>query len=81
MICLDESLNYSILLCSVSDHPEYGLVLYQYRAEEPIELSVGVGDQVVVVPTDQQSDHWCYVRQVNSLREGWVPRAYVQFGM
>jgi hypothetical protein len=54
-----------------------GLVLYDFVAQGDDEVTVGVGDQVVILD-DRKSSEWWHVRRVKTGTEGVVPSSYIE---
>jgi len=54
-----------------------GLVLYDFMAQGDDEVTVAVGDDVVVID-DTKSEEWWLVRRVKNGKEGVVPSSYVE---
>ena len=54
-----------------------GVMLYEFMAQSGDEVSVEVGDEVIVVD-DRKSEEWWVVRRLKNGREGVVPSSYVE---
>lgn len=54
-----------------------GQVLYDFMAQGDDEVTVAVGDEVVVLD-DSKSDEWWNVRRLKNGREGVVPSSYIE---
>lgn len=54
-----------------------GQVLYDFAAQGDDEVTVQVGDQVVILD-DTKSDEWWMVRRVRNGQEGVMPSSYVE---
>lgn len=54
-----------------------GQVLYDFMAQGEDEVTVAVGDEVVVID-DSKSDDWWMVRRLKNGKEGVVPSSYVE---
>lgn len=54
-----------------------GTVLYDFMAQGDDEVTVGVGDEVIVVD-DTKSDEWWQVRRLKNGKEGVVPSSYIE---
>ena len=54
-----------------------GQILYDFMAQGDDEVTVAVGDEVVVVD-DTKSDDWWMVRRLKNGKEGVVPSSYVE---
>ncbi|PGH35232.1 protein OS-9 [[Emmonsia] crescens] len=54
-----------------------GQVLYDFMAQGDDEVTVAVGDEVIILD-DSKSDEWWMVRRLKNGREGVVPSSYVE---
>ncbi|KAK4990795.1 hypothetical protein LTR66_006715 [Elasticomyces elasticus] len=54
-----------------------GQMLYEFMAQGDDEVTVAVGDEVIVLD-DTKSDEWWMVRRLRSGKEGVVPSSYVE---
>ncbi|KAL4913802.1 hypothetical protein BDW62DRAFT_213919 [Aspergillus aurantiobrunneus] len=54
-----------------------GNILYDFMAQGDDEVTVGVGDEVVVLD-DSKSEEWWMVRRIKNGKEGVVPSSYVE---
>ncbi|KAI0172352.1 hypothetical protein GGR52DRAFT_550028 [Hypoxylon sp. FL1284] len=54
-----------------------GHVLYDFMAQEDGEVTVGVGDEVIVID-DSKSEEWWQVRRLKNGKEGVVPSSYIE---
>ncbi|QSS55409.1 cytoskeleton assembly control protein SLA1p [Histoplasma capsulatum var. duboisii H88] len=54
-----------------------GQVLYDFMAQGDDEVTVAVGDEVIILD-DSKSDEWWMVRRLKTGREGVVPSSYVE---
>ena len=54
-----------------------GTILYDFMAQGDDEVTVGVGDEVVIVD-DTKSEEWWMVRRIKNGKEGVVPSSYVE---
>ncbi|KKA17561.1 Cytoskeleton assembly control protein Sla1 [Rasamsonia emersonii CBS 393.64] len=54
-----------------------GQVLYDFMAQGDDEVTVAVGDEVIILD-DSKSDEWWMVRRVKNGREGVVPSSYIE---
>ncbi|KAL2169897.1 hypothetical protein VTG60DRAFT_5512 [Thermothelomyces hinnuleus] len=54
-----------------------GVVLYDFMAQGDDEVTVGIGDEVIILD-DTKSDEWWMVRRVKNQREGVVPSSYIE---
>jgi len=54
-----------------------GQILYDFMAQGDDEVTVGVGDEVIILD-DTKSDEWWQVRRLKNGKEGVVPSSYVE---
>lgn len=54
-----------------------GVILYDFMAQGDDEVTVGVGDEVIIVD-DTKSDEWWQVRRLKNNKEGVVPSSYIE---
>ncbi|KXX73610.1 Actin cytoskeleton-regulatory complex protein sla1 [Madurella mycetomatis] len=54
-----------------------GVVMYDFMAQGEDEVTVGIGDEVIVLD-DTKSDEWWMVRRVKNQKEGVVPSSYIE---
>ncbi|KAJ5899840.1 hypothetical protein N7495_004584 [Penicillium taxi] len=54
-----------------------GQILYDFVAQGDDEVTVAVGDEVIIVD-DTKSDEWSMVRRLQNGKEGVVPSSYVE---
>lgn len=54
-----------------------GVVLYDFLAQGEDEVTVGIGDEVIILD-DTKSEEWWMVRRVKNQLEGVVPSSYVE---
>lgn len=54
-----------------------GQILYDFMAQGDDEVTVAIGDEVIVLD-DQASEEWWMVRRVKNGKEGVVPSSYVE---
>ncbi|EXJ77848.1 hypothetical protein A1O3_09007 [Capronia epimyces CBS 606.96] len=54
-----------------------GQVLYDFMAQGDDEVTVGVGDEVIVLD-DTKSEEWWNVRRLKNGKEGVVPSSYIE---
>ena len=54
-----------------------GQMLYEFLAQGDDEVTVGVGDEVIVLD-DTKSEEWWMVRRLKNGKEGVVPSSYVE---
>ncbi|KAI0415320.1 hypothetical protein F5X98DRAFT_219523 [Xylaria grammica] len=54
-----------------------GQILYDFMAQGDDEVTVGVGDEVIILD-DTKSEEWWQVRRLKNGKEGVVPSSYVE---
>lgn len=54
-----------------------GLVMYDFTAHGEDEVSVKVGDEVLIID-DQKSEEWWQVRRLKNGKDGVVPSSYIE---
>ncbi|EME49246.1 hypothetical protein DOTSEDRAFT_68123 [Dothistroma septosporum NZE10] len=54
-----------------------GQMLYEFMAQGEDEVTVGVGDEVVILD-DTRSEEWWVIRRMKNGKEGVVPSSYVE---
>ncbi len=54
-----------------------GVIMYDFMAQGDDEVTVGIGDEVVILD-DTKSDEWWMVRRVKNQKEGVVPSSYIE---
>ncbi|KAI0531799.1 hypothetical protein GGR58DRAFT_214601 [Xylaria digitata] len=54
-----------------------GQVLYDFKAKGDDEVTVSVGDEVIILD-DRKSDEWWQVRRLKNGKEGVVPSSYIE---
>ncbi|KAL8700336.1 MAG: hypothetical protein Q9201_005506 [Fulgogasparrea decipioides] len=54
-----------------------GQILYDFMAQGDDEVTVGIGDDVIVLD-DTKSEEWWMVRRIKNGKEGVVPSSYVE---
>jgi hypothetical protein len=54
-----------------------GVIQYDFMAQGDDEVTVGIGDEVIILD-DTKSDEWWMVRRVKNQREGVVPSSYIE---
>lgn len=66
-----------VILAGTGHELKTAVVLYDFTAQGDDEVTVAVGDEVVVLD-DRRSEEWCQVRRVKNGKEGVVPLSYVE---
>jgi hypothetical protein len=51
--------------------------MYDFMAQGEDEVTVGIGDEVIILD-DTKSDEWWMVRRVKNQKEGVVPSSYIE---
>ncbi|KAL8800916.1 MAG: hypothetical protein Q9182_004841 [Xanthomendoza sp. 2 TL-2023] len=54
-----------------------GSILYDFMAQGDDEVTVGIGDDVIIID-DTKSEEWWMVRRIKNGKEGVVPSSYVE---
>ncbi|KAJ4290163.1 hypothetical protein N0V88_006672 [Collariella sp. IMI 366227] len=54
-----------------------GVVMYDFMAQGEDEVTVGIGDEVIILD-DTKSEEWWMVRRVKNQKEGVVPSSYIE---
>lgn len=54
-----------------------GVIMYDFMAQGDDEVTVGIGDEVIILD-DTKSDEWWMVRRVKNQKEGVVPSSYIE---
>ncbi|KAL8697698.1 MAG: hypothetical protein Q9224_002185 [Gallowayella concinna] len=62
---------------SSSSAQKTGSILYDFMAQGDDEVTVGIGDDVIVID-DTKSEEWWMVRRTRNGKEGVVPSSYVE---
>ncbi|KAI2695563.1 hypothetical protein CBS147332_9312 [Penicillium roqueforti] len=57
--------------------PKKGQILYDFMAQGDDEVTVAVGDEVIILD-DTKSEEWWMVRRLKNNKEGVVPSSYVE---
>lgn len=66
-----------VIAASSGSGQKKGQILYEFMAQGDDEVTVAVGDDVIVLD-DTQSDEWWMVRRLKNGKEGVVPSSYVE---
>ncbi|CAK7218190.1 cytoskeletal protein binding protein [Sporothrix curviconia] len=66
-----------VILAGTGHELKKAVVLYDFMAQGDDEVTVAVGDEVIVLD-DRRSEEWCQVRRVKNGKEGVVPLSYVE---
>ncbi|KAH8893716.1 hypothetical protein GQ53DRAFT_96091 [Thozetella sp. PMI_491] len=65
-----------VLMASTSKTQNKGVMLYDFMAQGDDEVTVAVGDEVIIID-DATSDEWWQVRRLKNNKEGVVPSSYI----
>ncbi|OHE91764.1 SH3 domain-containing protein [Colletotrichum orchidophilum] len=66
-----------VILAGSGKAQKKGQVLYDFMAQGDDEVTVAVGDDVIVID-DTKSEEWWQVRRVKNGKEGVVPSSYIE---
>ncbi|KAM5356351.1 hypothetical protein ACJ41O_002997 [Fusarium nematophilum] len=66
-----------VIMAGSKGGQKQGQVLYDFMAQGDDEVTVAVGDEVIVLD-DTKSDEWWQVRRLKNGKEGVVPSSYVE---
>ncbi|ROT37044.1 cytoskeleton assembly control protein SLA1 [Sodiomyces alkalinus F11] len=66
-----------VILAGSSHHQKKGQVLYDFMAQGDDEVTVAVGDGVIILD-DNKSEEWWQVRRLKNGKEGVVPSSYIE---
>ncbi|GAB1311372.1 Actin cytoskeleton-regulatory complex protein SLA1 [Madurella fahalii] len=69
-----------VIMAATAQRPiqqKKGVVMYDFMAQGDDEVTVSIGDEVIVLD-DTKSDEWWMVRRVKNQREGVVPSSYIE---
>ena len=66
-----------VFLAGSGQGQKKGQVLYDFMAQGDDEVTVAVGDEVIVID-DTKSEEWWQVRRIRNGKEGVVPSSYVE---
>ncbi|GJC99799.1 cytoskeleton assembly control protein [Colletotrichum higginsianum] len=66
-----------VILAGSGKTQKKGQVLYDFMAQGDDEVTVAVGDDVIIID-DSKSEEWWQVRRVKNGKEGVVPSSYIE---
>jgi hypothetical protein len=66
-----------VIMAGSGQGQKKGQVLYDFMAQGDDEVTVAVGDEVIVID-DSKSEEWWQVRRLRNGKEGVVPSSYVE---
>lgn len=66
-----------VILAGTGHELKKAVALYDFMAQGEDEVTVAVGDEVIVLD-DASSAEWCQVRRVKNGKEGVIPSSYVE---
>jgi len=66
-----------VIMAGTGHTQKKGKVLYDFMAQGDDEVTVGAGDEVIILD-DAKSDEWWQVRRIKNNKEGVVPSSYIE---
>jgi len=66
-----------VIMAGTGHEQKKGVMLYDFMAQGDDEVTVGVGDEVIVLD-DSKSEEWWQVRRLKNGKEGVVPSSYIE---
>jgi hypothetical protein len=66
-----------VIMAGTGHTQKRGQILYDFMAQGDDEVTVGVGDEVIVID-DSKSEEWWQVRRLKNGKEGVVPSSYIE---
>ncbi|OBT74680.1 hypothetical protein VF21_06999 [Pseudogymnoascus sp. 05NY08] len=66
-----------VLSAATGQEKKKGQILYDFMAQGDDEVTVAVGDEVIILD-DSKSDEWWQVRRLKNGKQGVVPSSYVE---
>jgi hypothetical protein len=66
-----------VIVAAAGGSQKKGQVLYDFMAQGDDEVTVAIGDEVIVID-DTKSEEWWQVRRLRNGKEGVVPSSYVE---
>jgi hypothetical protein len=66
-----------VIMAGTQSGKKRGQVLYDFMAQGEDEVTVAIGDEVIVVD-DSKSEEWWQVRRIKNGKEGVVPSSYIE---
>jgi hypothetical protein len=66
-----------VILAGSGQSQKKGQVLYDFMAQGDDEVTVAVGDEVIIID-DSKSEEWWQVRRIRNGKEGVVPSSYIE---
>jgi hypothetical protein len=66
-----------VLSAATGQEKKKGQILYDFMAQGDDEVTVAVGDEVIILD-DSKSDEWWQVRRIKNGKQGVVPSSYVE---
>lgn len=66
-----------VIMAGTGHTQKKGAILYNFMAQGEDEVTVGAGDEVIVLD-DKKSEEWWQVRRVKNGKEGVVPSSYIE---
>jgi actin cytoskeleton-regulatory complex protein SLA1 len=66
-----------VIMAGTGQEQKKGQVLYDFMAQGDDEVTVAVGDEVIIID-DMKSEEWWQVRRLRNGKEGVVPSSYIE---
>ncbi|KAH7326772.1 hypothetical protein B0I35DRAFT_423577 [Stachybotrys elegans] len=66
-----------VIMAGTQKNLRRGQILYDFMAQGDDEVTVAVGDEVIIID-DSKSEEWWQVRRIKNGKEGVVPSSYVE---
>lgn len=66
-----------VIMAGTNKSQRKGRILYDFMAQGEDEVTVGAGDEVIVID-ESKSEEWWQVRRLKSGKEGVVPSSYIE---
>ncbi|KAG9232092.1 actin cytoskeleton-regulatory complex protein sla1 [Amylocarpus encephaloides] len=66
-----------IIMAGTGQTQKKGQVLYDFHAQGDDEVTVAIGDEVVIID-DTKSEEWWQVKRIRNGKEGVVPSSYIE---
>ncbi|KAK3394051.1 hypothetical protein B0H63DRAFT_33376 [Podospora didyma] len=66
-----------VIMASSGHTQKKGVILYDFMAQGEDEVTVAVGDEVIILD-DSKSEEWWQVRRIKNGKEGVVPSSYIE---
>ena len=66
-----------VIMAATGQKYKKGVILYEFEAQGDDEVTVHVGDEIIILD-DTKSDEWWMVRRTKNNKEGVVPSSYIE---